>query len=101
MGLALFTVVRQPPRPPFLAAAELCRTVLSMSERLSTCPGPLSTCRSQVCNVVRTIGGDAWWPAYLRLTGLIGLLIPCVWGPLFLSTWCARGNDRSRAGLVD
>lgn len=28
-----------------------------------------------------------FWEFYLRLSGFVGLLIPCVWGPAFLSRW--------------
>jgi hypothetical protein len=29
----------------------------------------------------------SFWEFYLQATGIIGLLIPCVWGPAFLSQW--------------
>lgn len=30
---------------------------------------------------------QSFWESYLRLSGLVGLLIPCIWGPAFLSRW--------------
>ena len=39
--------------------------------------------------MIKIVGGDtrSFWEFYLRLSGFVGLLIPCVWGPAFLSRW--------------
>lgn len=39
--------------------------------------------------IVKMFGGNSqtMWEFYLCLSGVVGLLIPCVWGPAFLSRW--------------
>eukprot|EP01043_Picozoa_sp_COSAG02_P000235 COSAG02_NODE_4_length_69935_cov_46.806590_43_plen_923_part_00 len=39
--------------------------------------------------VIQLFGSNtqSFWETYLRLSGLVGLAIPCVWGPAFLSRW--------------
>ena len=39
--------------------------------------------------IIKLFGSNtqSFWESYLRLSGLVGLMIPCVWGPAFLSRW--------------
>ena len=54
--------------------------------------------------LVEILGYVFSYTTYLRITGLLGLLIPCTWGPVFLCAWdlVSKGQGRKwdKTGLV-